>query len=183
MAIDPGETTGVARAFLNARRASSTGELMRRAVRKGALAVDEVKAAESPGHAKAASASQAAALYRMWWDFQFKANVELSIPYGAIFLIIEDFQLRQRSAELWPVEVTHALLALLRGADGTWAGCVRPDCIAFQQPSTAMTYATNERLRRWELWTRGKEHGRDATRHLALAASRVLDGDLRDDVV
>jgi hypothetical protein len=182
MAIDPGETTGVARAFLNAGRARSTGELMRRAVQKGALEVDEIRPADFPGHAKAASASQAARLYRMWWDFQFKANVELSIPYGAIWLVIEDFQLRQRSAELWPVEVTHALLALLRGAEGTWAGIVRPDCLVFQQPSMAMTYATNERLRRWALWTRGKEHGRDATRHLALAASRVLDGELRDEV-
>lgn len=154
---------------------------MRRAVRKDALRVEEIRAATCPGHPRAGSASQASQLYRTWLRFQ-KFAWDAGVPYGAIFLIIEDFQLRQRSAELWPVEVTHALLALLMGAEGTWAGCVRPDCIDFQQPSTAMTYATNERLRRWELWTRGKEHGRDATRHLALAASRVLDGDLADGV-
>lgn len=183
MAVDPGETTGVARAFLNASRAgSSMSSLMKRAIRKDALRVEQVRPALMPGHPKAASASQASQLYRTWERFQFKANVELAIPYGAIWLVIEDFQLRQRSAELWPVEVTHALLGLLTGRDGTWAGCVRTDCIEFQQPSTAMTYATNDRLKRWGLWTRGMEHGRDATRHLALAASRILDGDLYDRV-
>jgi hypothetical protein len=41
-----------------------------------------------------------------------------------------------------------------------------------------MTYATNERLRAWGVYplTVGKEHGRDAIRHLALRASKILDG-------
>lgn len=182
MAVDPGETTGVARAFLNAKRAETTQALLRRAVRKGALSVDEVRCdAASPGP-KGESAVQGAKLYAMWRDFQFKANVELSIPYGAIHLVIEDFQLRQRSAELWPVEVRAAFIAYLRGESGAWSGIVREDCLYFQQPSQAMTYATNERLKRWGVWTVGKEHGRDATRHLALLASRVLDGEVSDHV-
>lgn len=181
MAVDPGGTTGVARAFLNAGKAETTRALLGRAVRKRALKVDEISPPVDPGP-HGGPAAQAAKIYRMWWDFQYKANVELSIPYGAIILVIEEFALRQRSADLAPVEVTNALLAYLRSESGGWPGIVRQDMLFFQQPSEAMTYATNERLKAWGVWTVGADHGRDATRHLALRASKVLNGEGVDEV-
>jgi hypothetical protein len=44
--------------------------------------------------------------------------------------------------------------------------------VTFQAPSDAMTFATSERLKRWGLWVKGKEHERDAWRHLATFVAR-----------
>lgn len=38
----------------------------------------------------------------------------------------------------------------------------------YQQPSDAMRYATDARLKDWGLWVRGREHERDAWRHWCL---------------
>lgn len=179
MTVDPGRTTGVAQGMFNAARLArpTTRAVLARAVRKGALRVAEVRAAEDPGP-HAGSAHQAAILYRAWMDFNFRATVELGIPIPDVHLVIEDFALRQRSADLDPVEVTHAFLAYLRGETGTWAALsLAPEGrLHFQTPSEAIGYATNARLRAWGVWTVGKEHGRDATRHLALRVSKILDG-------
>ena len=40
--------------------------------------------------------------------------------------------------------------------------------VEFQLPAAAMSWATNERLRRVGWWVRGKEHANDALRHLLL---------------
>lgn len=180
MAVDPGGTTGLASALLNAERARTTRALMKRAVRKGALEVEQIGSAGDPGP-HGGPAHQAAQVYKRWLAFQSRAHAA-GVPFGAIFLVIEEFALRQRSADLAPVAVTNALLAYLRGEGGTWAGIVRPDLLYFQQPSEAMTYATNDRLKAWGIWTVAQEHGRDATRHLALRASKILDGEGVDAV-
>lgn len=180
MAVDPGETTGVAQAFLNATRGSSTKALLRRAVRKEAVRVAQVVPAEHYVGGPYASASIARQLHAAWLSFLFRAVNELSIPVPNVYLAIEDFQLRQRSANLSPVEVTHAFYMSLMGINGTWPSMnMSPEGRIRTQPaSEAKTYATDARLRDWGVWSIGKEHGRDATRHLALRASKILDGDL-----
>lgn len=183
MAVDPGGTTGVATALLNGKRAGSTAALLRRAVKKDALRVEQVEPAEAYRGTRYAATVQAGLLYRMWHDFVHRAYVENGVPINCLFLVIEDFQLRQRSADMAPIRVTEALLAHLAGRHNAWDGMIRLDhCLRFQQPSEAMTYATNERLRRWGVWSIGKQHGRDATRHLALLASKALAGELEDPV-
>lgn len=42
-----------------------------------------------------------------------------------------------------------------------------------QTPAEAKSYATDERLKSWGVWTPGKDHARDATRHLLAAVSRM----------
>lgn len=189
MAVDPGKVTGVAQGFFNATRgAATTRGLMRRALRKDAIRVSHIEAPEayrdlSVVPPAVSEITQGALLYRAWMSFTFRAATELMIPYPAIFLVIEDFQLRQRSADLSPVRVTSALLAHLSDSSLGWPAMVRADhCLRFQQPAEAKTYATDARLRDWGLWTVGKEHGRDATRHMALLASKALDGKLADPV-
>jgi hypothetical protein len=179
MTVDPGGTTGVAQGLFNTKGGRlSTKALLSRAVRKEAIRVAQVVPAESPGP-RAESAHVAAILYRAWLDFNYRATVELGVNVPDVHLVIEDFQLRQRSAELSPVEVTHAFLAYLRGETGTWAAMsLSPEGrLHFQAASEAKTYATNDRLKAWGVYglTVGKEHGRDAVRHLALRASKILD--------
>ncbi len=158
MAIDPGGTTGIAAALLNAGKAQTTHQLLRRAVQKKVLAVGEITA-----KGRNAETRQAEKLYDEWMKFKFIANVEKGIPLPYIYLVVEDFQLRQRSVDLSPVKITWGLLSLIPEEE-----------MLMQQPSEAKSYATNERLRKWGVWAVGKEHGRDAVRHLALRASKVL---------
>lgn len=80
--------------------------------------------------------------------------------------VIEDFKLRQRHADLRPVQFIERL-------DTLWEfGGIS---VERQTPSDAMTYVTNQRLRAWGAWVVGSEHRRDAMRHLLLKVSRVLD--------
>lgn len=190
MTVDPGGTTGVAQGLFKVVGEPTTSKLMRRAVRKKVVRVDQVVPASAYRETVAASTSMAIQVYRAWNKFQFKALVELGIPMPYIFLVFERFQLRQRDTELSPVEVTHATLALLAAGEidpngMTWPSIRWDQQLRFQEPSTAMTYATGERLRLWGLWdlTKGKDHARDATKHLALAASTVMNGDWNDLVV
>jgi hypothetical protein len=163
MAVDPGGTTGVAEGLFNAGRADSTAGLLRRAVRKNALRVYHVEGDYS---------YQARVLARAWRDFSFYAVAERGIPAEAVVLVFETFALRQRSVDLAPVKVTSGFVTL--------AG-FEP---IYQEPSEAMTYATNERLKLWGAYplTVGKEHARDALRHLTLRASKALNGELRPEV-
>lgn len=171
LALDPGETTGVAAALLNLKRASTTKGLMRRVVEKRMLKVQQVTGSPE---------DQAWELFELWKEFVFLSHIENGVPRDAVVLVIEAFQLRQRDANLAPVEIIGALKALLRGPsfgrDGelTLWGWGRP---VFQTPSQAMGYATNDRLKDWGIWTVAQEHGRDATRHLALRASKLLQGE------
>lgn len=173
MAVDPGETTGVATGLFNAGRAgTSVAGLLRRAARKGAINVDQIE-----GGGDYPETAQAWRLYKMWNEFNFNAHVEMGVGIPHILLVIEDFQLRQRSADLSPIRVTWGFLALLKGESGAWAALsLGTSRLIFQGPSEAMTFATKDRLEKWGLWTVGKEHGRDATKHLALRASKVLGG-------
>lgn len=167
MAVDPGETTGVAQAFLAPSECLTTEALFERCLEKRSIRVAHVvggKAQDAPGY----DFYHVRALLSAWERFVFKAHVEYGLPIDCIYLVFEDFQLRQRSANLSPVQVTAGFECLLAGRHR----------IVKQSASEAKGYATDARLRKWGLWTVGKEHGRDATRHLALRASKILQGDL-----
>jgi hypothetical protein len=182
-AIDPGGKTGVAWGFFNA-EADSVGSAIKRARKKSSI-----KAYELAGPTWA----QGIVLGQTYKDFFFRCNVELAMDVADIHLVIEDFQLRQKNVDLAPVEVTNSFIAAIAGTDGGEAESVKKtDDIGtrvvctdqyswpygrpiYQQPSTAMTYATNARLRDWDAWVRGSEHMRDAMRHLAAKLSDLLD--------
>lgn len=164
MAVDPGKVTGVAGGYFNLKRATTTKAVLRRAKQKGVLSVLQIDGEPD---------EQAHALLSMWERFEALANIEQGIALPAIHVAFESFQLRQRDAELWPVEVKAGFLALSRGR-----GFRREGRYHEQTPSQAMGYATNARLRDWGVWAVGLEHGRDALRHLSLMVSKALDGEL-----
>jgi hypothetical protein len=67
--------------------------------------------------------------------------------------------------------------ALRRGYDGLDEFDVPPRQMFTQEPSLAMSTATDERLKDWGLYKRegGEEHARDATRHGITFLRRAKD--------
>jgi hypothetical protein len=96
-------------------------------------------------------------------------------PRKHFHVVVEDFILHKMTSDrelLDPVRVASGFLAVLN-----FGFAPRFD-LTWQQPSAAMTYATNNRLREWGLWIRGSnrdlEHQRDARRHFCLyVAERI----------
>jgi len=117
-------------------------------------------------------------LHRSWQDFQFRCR-KAGLPYE---MVIENFTLtRIKSSEregLSPVRVTAAFLGYRHGlADAYNRAGFGPSRVAspiFQEPSAAMTHATDKRLKEWDLWLPGsaKEHERDAIRHFCLRVAK-----------
>lgn len=92
-------------------------------------------------------------------------------------LVFEDFVVRlgpgasSKRNLLDPERVFWACDTLCLKRDGMrWAFPTR------QQPSEAINFATNERLRRHSMWVKGSEHRRDAVRHMCKRYSTVLQG-------
>lgn len=84
-----------------------------------------------------------------------------------IHFAFEDFILRRRQAGGATGNLTSCWVAAaataLAGFDVHW-----------QQPSEAKSFASNDRLKLWGLYTVGSEHERDAWRHFAVRANRVV---------
>ena len=108
---------------------------------------------------------QAKEVVRRWLDFQDRCHAA-GIP---AYLVIEDFILtRFKSSDrtgLYPVWIAAAVRGYRNGLADSVPGAANVGTV-WQLP-TCMTYATDERLKRWGLWVRGREHERDAWRHLA----------------
>jgi hypothetical protein len=120
--------------------------------------------------------AQAQALMRLWLGLRMTSqNILRRLPPGGgvrYIIAIEDFILtRFESSEregLDPVRVTSSFITLFETARPHY-----PAEIVYQLPGEAMSYATNDRLRHWGLWSKGDtEHERDAMRHLLLAITK-----------
>lgn len=89
-------------------------------------------------------------------------------------VLIEDFILQGGSLRaggvnknrdgLSPVRITAVLLGLLRERCGWGVGCTEGE-VVFQMPAQKDTI-TNQRLKLFDMWFVGKQHARDAGRHL-----------------
>lgn len=84
--------------------------------------------------------------------------------WEAAAIVCEGFHLRTLAAELSPVRITAAL-------DWWLSYAKRPMFI--QLPSMAKSTATDDRLKSWELYDKGNEHARDATRHASTFLRRT----------
>lgn len=87
-------------------------------------------------------------------------------------IAIEDFILRQQTKDrnlLSPVRLTSLIRDRLYVAGSTSE-------IVMQQPSSAKSVCTDDRLRHWGLWSKGKPHANDAVRHLVLALRGISNG-------
>lgn len=145
-AVDPGTKTGVAWGS-----AGTSGTVRQR------LAMGEVKSLTIEGY----FIEQVEQLTELFYLFA------KDLP--RVNVVVEDFILRKMTSDrelLDPVRVSSGFLAVCNDSfsphyNATW-----------QQPSAAMTYATNDRLREWGLWIKGSdpalEHQRDARRHFCL---------------
>jgi hypothetical protein len=125
------------------------------------------------------------------WEGQFYCTQHGQFPYqegacaelaaffvasGVAAVVIEDFVLyagrshtgATGSTGLSPVVVTSELRVELRhaGFEGS---------IAVQMAAQAKGIVTDDRLRRWRLWFPGEPHARDAARHAALYARRLVN--------
>lgn len=154
MAVDPGGTTGVAATYFNKRPT----------IKETLQNLPNFKTAEVSGGWEA----QGEELAQMWARFRMRANVEHSIALPDIHLVCEDFVLRRREAGGATGNLTSIwVMAGFIGAAG-W-----PE-VAYQQASQAKSFATNDRLKLWDIYTVGSEHKRDATRHMALRINKLL---------
>jgi hypothetical protein len=186
MTVDPGRATGVSQGAFRASGDPATVEAtLRRAVRKGA-----VRASVLDGPA----CEQAHYIARFWRDFRFRMTVEWGVPGAALFLVVEDFQLRQMAVDLAPVEVFAALRAVQRVpvTDG-WFDDVSAGQLVRPSASEARTFGTDTRMREWGVYEIGMkadrrggprmvgDHARAALSHLCLGVNKCLEGKWPDD--
>jgi hypothetical protein len=168
MGIDPGGTTGVAAAYVR-----SLGTL-----KESLLAATQKKSVEVKGD----WLHQATMLATMMVRFQYRANVEHSIPMPNIHFAIEDYVLRlpatnKNLAPVWVAASTVALYtSIVRMSPGDTGFEIgdRIEEITWQQPSQIKRFASNDRLKLWGLYTTGSEHERDAWRHVATKANSIV---------
>lgn len=103
------------------------------------------------------AAAQIADLAWIWTD-----------RHGCDVLVVEDFILRSKVTDrslLSPVRITAKVETyLLRYGVLEDYGDIQ-----LQQASAAKSIATDERLKHWGLWIRGRQHARDAARHCVVA--------------
>lgn len=161
--VDPGSHTGIARG-----RFWEEGSLADRIASRQWFSTKTITGQ---------TMAQVRELWREWQDFQLECVVA-GLPYELVF---EDFILtRLKSSKregLSPVRITSAFMAYRHGlADGHESAGFGPSEVmepVYQQPSSAFSLATDERLRQWGLWLPGaaKEHEREAEAHLCLRLS------------
>lgn len=171
MTLDPGKTSGQTRGFYNLRRGETVRGTLKRALEKGAVDFKDVIGEPE---------RQANEIVCDYWNFRHHAVSDLGLKLDCVVFVIESFALRQRSVELQPVEVNAGIRSLLLGVSVDDSGAWTPHLgrglaeVEYQTPSTAKGFATNARLRKWNVWVPG-DHRRDAWRHTAAYISRELD--------
>lgn len=148
MGIDPGGTTGIAACYVRVQ--ATMKETMLEAKKK--------KAVEVEGD----WLTQAKAIAAIMNAFQYTANVEHEIPITNIHFAIEDFILRRRTEGGATGNLTSCWVAA--GAVSIFGS---EQMVRWRQASTAKTYAKDDRLKLWDLWSVGSAHQRDAWRHVA----------------
>jgi len=169
-AIDPGGTTGVAFAIVDISQ-PTVARCIKRAWSKGLLWTENVEGSH---------AEQAWKISRWVTDFFFHYHIERSfITAGRTYIAIEDFQLRQMSADLAPVRITAGIETLLAGAFGMEDLFSDSPFYVKQQPSHAKGFCTDDMLRRWGLLKKRSPHERDALRHLVLRVNNLMTAEGR----
>lgn len=153
VAIDPGVTTGVAWSLLG-----DLNQVCLDLLTEGNRGdVVEVKARDVP-----------------WGELDAANTIvdiieAVDIKVGVARIVIEDFVLRRFTMGkegLAPVRVTAYLEAELDHR----LHCL--DLIEKQGASSALGVVTDDRLKRWGAWVKGKPHGRAASKHLITAIRR-----------
>lgn len=186
IAVDPGVTTGITRFRFN--KGDMVGRSVPDAIRAGTMEQFETTVhADKFMHwqEEMAWANDTAAGILKWWQGQ-----------GELHIIFEDFLLRREGTAqrhtLSPVRLTAYLISAIMYQTAASAialteraGALPPGrartlarrrarslsdriYITAQTPAQAKGFATDARLKGWDLWIPGQRHARDSLRHLAL---------------
>lgn len=127
--------------------------------------------------------TQARLISLRWINFRMACS-KAGLP---AYFVCEDFLLRSMVSSdreaLYPVWIAAAIVGyrngLLDGYELAGFGRSAPIEVVWQEASSAMTYATNERMKRWNLYLPGKPHENDAWRHLAYFVANKKSQNLR----
>jgi ABC-type taurine transport system ATPase subunit len=161
MAIDAGGHTGVAWGIFDTK--VTTAEALMAGIDKGSDTITGLEV------------SQIKDLSRRWRQFFYKCVNQGCMPTESVELIVEDFVLRPgghgggKEGNV-SQRIAWGLLGYRLGQADEFERAMQEPAtvnqVIFQIPS-AMSFATDKRLREWGLWVRGREHERDAWRHVA----------------
>lgn len=170
--LDPGTTTGVCHGTVDfSKRGLSVGELM---LARGDMVVEEYKVRPTDQ----LQLSEVPVAVDMGQEFisMFDHWRSMGIdPHKNIVLGFEDFNLRGGATGsldrtgVSPIRITSAFLGHIWG--------IRCQFV-FQQPEQAKSRWTSPRLKEAGLWTVGRQHGRDATRHAATWVAKMSQSKL-----
>lgn len=152
-AVDPGNTSGIAAGYVE----------LQPTLKETLLGISSRKSAELKG----SWLYQGREIARLMKRFVYTANVEQSMRMDRIHLVFEDFVLRMPAVTTNLSSVWIAASAVTSFNNDAYE-------IDWQQPSSAKSKATNERLKGWGLWEVGSEHKRDAWRHFALRVDKLI---------
>lgn len=127
--------------------------------------------------------TQARVISRQWANFRAACH-RAGLP---AYFVCEDFILTHLGSSertgLYPVWIAAAVVGYRNGMADAYElggfGPAAPVDTVWQQPSQAKTYATDDRLKRWGLWVKGREHERDAWRHFAYFVANANSQRLR----
>lgn len=126
---------------------------------------------------------QARVIAREWAEFRRLCH-NAGLP---AYFVCEDFILtRMKSSNrvgLYPVWIAAAVVGYRNGLADAYElggyGPAAPIETVWQQPGQAKGFCTDDRLRDFGLWVRGKEHERDAWRHFAFFIANEKSQKLR----
>lgn len=160
-AIDPGGTTGCAAGVFDLRRLT-VAKVLGRAQAKGNFKTWNVTGD---------NVKQNWEIARAVTDYYYQMHVERAlIVFSSFYVVTEDFNLRQMSADLSPVERNSGIETLLAPAfKDRWS-----DVWSKQSASEAKGFCNDKMLDRWGLLRGKTPHERDATRHIARRLDRLL---------
>lgn len=155
-AVDPGGTTGVAAAYIEPKVT----------IKETLLSLPVRKSVEVEGD----WIEQADQIATMMNEFVYNAHVGAGIPHKRIHFVFEDFVLRMPArttnlTSVWVIACAVGRYGPMNGVDVAW-----------QSAGDAKSFASDSRLKLWDLWVRGSTHERDAWRHVALRSSSLILG-------
>jgi hypothetical protein len=171
LAIDPGETSGVAAAYVP--KLETLKESLLAADYKKAVEVRGINPNDDVPTFEEDWIIHGRRLTNIMRHFEFTALIENEIPMNNIHIVVEDFILRRKRQGGATGNLTSCWVAAAAVSNFKNGNVSSPE-IHWQQASLAKGKATNDRLKLWGLYEPGSEHLKDAWRHLATLCDRLL---------
>jgi hypothetical protein len=182
MAVDPGGHTGIAWGIVNTNKklvAEALAELIE--FETMTIQIDgRIRAEDKP-----MPVQRQIPIIAELWRTTFRRWVHKNqLPPDACDFVWEDFQLRpdQRHAGgqegITPYGLICGVQGYRMGAASEHRKRSSVEALVkqpvMQQPSDATSFASDDKLRKWGLWTSGRDHERSATKHFAFRVHKLL---------